>query len=682
MSEFITRVPNDLRIMRLGMGYDTEGGKKCNPAFHLDKLNRRGYIIQAEGTLDQSVTSNASSSEISSSSFFQLAGEAEVTYWGVTASVGASMDTEQSASNSSFKQNIVVQSIIKDEALEMIGIIGMTKPVYNSAFTEFQQYYKDVVTAATPSEYFRKYDRFTAMYGDSCITRLNLIAGSALKVTVSDSTSSESKSDKYGAEGSVSTFGGGVAVASNWGKSMQSQLSEQSLIVEVFHEPRSAVTAKFVNDLRDKYIDLNAMAELTQFPKDETPEIIKPTIPPPPEDGEEEDPPKLHTTPKEIQEETDKNESPEQRKQKREKRKQMVKKSKAGAIVRNHNVVKKSGKKSTDVSRLTKKKTSSVVTEEEIRLVEEEVSRNSNFWDLGGFSPQSFVTTKWSTLFPDLKKEFPITENRIYITRLWMFYLTRLEFLQYLHFIIDVGDDLAEYWDKYSPGGVKADLLNTKSDAANFSDRCDKLKEDIAVVLKNNSDFSEADYLEKVLLFDERLGEDREFSSLMVYNTFFQYYDLFHNNPLGFVVGFDTTRGVRSYYNSRSNANASGPMGNKRLAILLIDANRRYPVINVNGNTTMAAYDASPNRPRFVAGGRGSGAIPIVHLNKDPNNAFAEEAYWTKIAIDTGVEYYYYGVNYRHLQLNGGKMAGVPFLSKLPYDSIVSPLLRSEEEEA
>merc|ERR1712238_483443 len=150
---------------------------------------------------------------------------------------------------------------------------------------------------------------------------------------------------------------------------------------------------------------------------------------------------------KEIQEETDKKESPEQRKQKRKKRKQMVDKSKAGTVVRDHNNAKKSGKKSTGVSRSTMKKTTSVVTEEEIRLVEEEVSRDSSTWDLGGFSPQSFETTKWSALFPDLKREFPLTENRIYITRLWLFYLTRLEFLQYLCFLIDVGDDLAESWD-------------------------------------------------------------------------------------------------------------------------------------------------------------------------------------------------------------------------------------------
>merc|ERR1712238_129813 len=471
-------------------------------------------------------------------------------------------------SNTSFEQNVVVQSIIEGEALVMTGITAMTEPVFNSAFKGFQDYYRNVVTAATPSDYFQAYDAFTALYGDSCITRLNLIAGSALKVTVSDSTSSTSKSDKYGAEGSVSTFGGGASVASNWGKSMESQQANQNLKIDVFHEPRTSVTATFVNDLRDTYVSEKLLGEAITDPKftpGKTPKIKIPNIPPPPEKVEDKEPPKRVLSDKEIQEETDKKESPEQRKQKRKKRKQMVDKSKAGTVVRDHNNAKKSGKKSTGVFRLSMKKTTSVVTEEEIRLVEEEVSRDSSTWDLGGFSPQSFETTKWSTLFPDMKKEFPLTENRIYITWLWLFYLTRLEFLQYLRFLIDVGDDLAEYWVKYS-GGVKADLLNTKSDARNFSDRCDKLKEDIVVVLKNNSDFSEADYLEKVLLFDERLGEDREFSSLMVYNTFFQYYDLFHDNPLGFVVGFDTTRGVRSYYNSRSNANASGPMGNKRLA--------------------------------------------------------------------------------------------------------------------
>mmetsp|Transcript_46661 Transcript_46661/g.52686 ORF Transcript_46661/g.52686 Transcript_46661/m.52686 type:complete len:672 (+) Transcript_46661:75-2090(+) len=669
MSEFITRVPNELRTYRLGMGYDTEGGERRNAAFHLDKLDKRSHIIRGEGSLRQSVTANASSSDISSNSFFQLAGKAEVTFWGVKASVSASMETEQSVSKTSFEQNVVVQSIIEGEAMEMTGITAMTKPVYNSAFEGFQKYYENVVTAATPSDYFQAYDTFTALYGDSCITRLNLIAGSALKVTVADSTNSTSKSDKYGAEGSVSTFAGGASVASNWGKSMQSQQGNQDLEIDVFHEPRSAVTAKFVMDLRDKYVSekLDGMKNIEpKFTPGITPEIVRPTIPDPPERVDDKEPPKRGLSDKEIQEETDKKESPEQRKQKRKKRKQMVDKSKAGTIVRDHNAAKKSGKKSTGVSRLSMKKTTSVVTEEEIRLVEEEVSRDST-WDLGGFSPQSFETTKWSTLFPDLKKEFPLTENRIYITWLWLFYLTRLEFLQYLCFLVDVGDELADYWDRRS-GGVKADLGNTKSDVTNFSVRCDQLKEDIVVVLKNNSDFSEADYLEKVLLFDERLGEDRDFSSQKVYDTFFDYYDVFHNNPLGFVA-ISKFGDAPFYKSSRSDSNYWAPIGNKLLPVLLIDASRVYPVINVDGASAMVDYDPRLNRFSVYSDD------PIFSYQKDLYNAFAEEAY-VKFGKTT-----YYGVSYRQLLLNGGKMFGVPFLSKLPFDSIVSPLSRSEEEE-
>merc|ERR1712238_220036 len=493
-------------------------------------------------------------------------------------------------------------------------------------------------------------------------------------------------------------MGGGVAVASNWGKSMQSQLSEQSLIVEVFHEPRSAVTAKFVNDLRDKYIDLNAMAELTQFPKDETPEIIKPTIPPPPEDGEEEDPPKLHTTPKEIQEETDKNESPEQRKQKREKRKQMVKKSKAGAIVRNHNVVKKSGKKSTDVSRLTKKKTSSVVTEEEIRLVEEEVSRNSNFWDLGGFSPQSFVTTKWSTLFPDLKKGFPLTEKQIYITRLWMFYLTRLEFLQYLSFLVDVGDDLAAYWAS-QPGGEKANLENIKIDVTIFANHCtDKLKKKILSKSEEDSDFSEADYFEIVLSFDEQLRDVRGFKSIKVYEKFFDNYDVFHENPLGFVDASKSptsfkymTRIIsRSPHSSQRGTSFEWkPTDGKSLAALLIDARRCYPVINVDGNSVMAYYQpefttyyfgkiAFQLKPEFKIVSRGDFPTGdfLKTFRQDPSNEFAQEIFspTPTVASPNLINCRFYGLNYEHLKYTNNKMFGVPFLNKLPFDSVVLPL--------
>jgi len=65
---------------------------------------------------------------------------------------------------------------------------------------------------------------------------------------------------------------------------------------------------------------------------------------------------------------------------------------------------------------------------------------------------------------------------------------------------------------------------------------------------------------------------------------------------------------------------------------------------------------------------------PLTALKKVPNT-LAEEAY------SDGGNTIFYGVSDRELRLNGNTMVGVPFLSKLPYDDIVSPLLRPEEEE-
>jgi len=326
------------------------------------------------------------------------------------------------------------------------------------------------------------------------------------------------------------------------------------------------------------------------------------------------------------------------------------------------------------------------VTEEEIRLVEEEVSRDSSTWDLGGFSPQSFETTKWSTLFPDLKKEFPLTENRIYITRLWMFYLTRLEFLQYLHFLIDVGDDLAKWWAS-QPGGVKAILVNTENDAKFFAIHSDTLKKKIMKKLEDNSDFSEADYLETVLLFDEELRDDRHFTSKKVYNTFFDNYDVFHENPLGFVeASLFKMNELQQKYMTRKGPKVMDrqwewhtfewkPTDGKRLPALLTDARRCYPVINVDGNSVMVYYQPcdceygthKPIKREFIAVDYKNW---LMAFWKDPNtnNEFARETY------DTGTKLRFYGLNYEHLERNGGKMVGVPFLGKLPFDSVLSPL--------
>lgn len=239
--------------------------------------------------------------------------------------------------------------------------------------------------------------------------------------------------------------------------------------------------------------------------------------------------------------------------------------------------------------------------------------------------------------------------------------------LQYLHFLIDVSDDLARTWLQ-RPGGKKANLDNTKIDAKIFSKLCEDLKTKIVEAL-NEPGFSQVDYLDIILDFDDQVRIEKRFvfSSIKVYDTFFDNYDMFHENPLGFVrVSYDDNN--RPTYVATGQTNNIKPIDGRKLPLLLTDALRCYPVINVDGNTVLVYYSK-----------HGHFGMQEFHFledyHKDPNDGFAREAY-TNLASPHKT--YYYGVNYDHLDINGGMMVGVPFLSKLPFDNIVSALDRDD----
>jgi len=182
--------------------------------------------------------------------------------------------------------------------------------------------------------------------------------------------------------------------------------------------------------------------------------------------------------------------------------------------------------------------------------------------------------------------------------------LTRIEFLEYLNIIDDVGDDIAPHW-----GEEKANLRNTKIDVQIFSELCDYLKKKIKFALDHQSVFSQVDYLDMIVDFNEKLDQkrdDRSFSSMKVYDTFFDNYDLFHNNPLGFVQVSHSGNGVE--YTAVADPItlhhpiALHPVGTHVLPTLLTDARRCYPVINVDGNAVMVAYQRGigTQRGQFV----------------------------------------------------------------------------------
>jgi len=218
----------------------------------------------------------------------------------------------------------------------------------------------------------------------------------------------------------------------------------------------------------------------------------------------------------------------------------------------------------------------------------------------------------------------------------------------------------------------------------------------------NKPDFSQENYLDQILVFDQELREKKSFASIKVYDTFFANYDVFNKNPVGFVHASTQREGsnTKEAYHTHNRdvfitfTNKFDKLiDNLRLPALLDDARLCYPVINVNGESVMVAYQRDfplptaldPFSPaeliNIVIGvelGLGkSGFFPVNHedffqvFHKNPLGPFTDESYRP---LNPLCSERFYGVDYDILEVNSGNMVGVPFLKKLPFNSVVSPL--------
>lgn len=582
MKEFCPKIPETFRSIRLGQGYDSNTGsvKTGSAAFRLDRLNKKGYIVRGSGNLEQNVIVNCSSSQIAEQSFFTMDGKAEISFWSAKAAIEGSMKIETSSSAQSSEQNIVVQSVIKGESLKLSGMTTMTKDVYNCTFQGFREYYKNIVTAPNVIQYTEAYEEFTAMYGDSYVSKVNLVAGSALKISMTQDRDSQYDADKFSAKGGVSALVGGIAVATAWGSKMQELTTGRKMECSIHHEPHNSVTREFVEEEFTKYNgqDIKELGEYTfptEIPDAEVPEI--PVYDGSDKEDKEEEVPTLSLSKNNIKKKIDKDEKKEKddagkqnlsleeyRKEKDEEIKGMVDATVPKIIVEwarrlqppdnmpepmivketqtddKKNRVDDEGEKNDEVQ------FSRGLPQLSVQKVKQ--NNNSSTSDLGGFVPQSYETTPWTDLCPDLVRSFPLTKNQIFVSRLWTFYLTRVEFLQYLYFL----EKLQASFPDDNTSKLQKDM-SIEFDATLFENECDQYRDYIVSESGNKRDITEKKYTELINNFAYRMNKEPFkglFNSAARYATFFEKYDFFHDNPYGFCCIFEYNKLTpnRHYY--------------------------------------------------------------------------------------------------------------------------------------
>jgi hypothetical protein len=249
------------------------------------------------------------------------------------------------------------------------------------------------------------------------------------------------------------------------------------------------------------------------------------------------------------------------------------------------------------------------------------------------------------------------------------YYLTRIQFYQYLIFLQDVGSDL-----------IKNDAIS--DDIKSYGDFCKKLlnyirKQQIGVsrIILSPTFFSET------TKFFESLFSTTTFYSTSVYDNFFNNYQFLLNCSYGFILTYTDyeVTGVTYYFCQGEQQPKPVPTSPFTLHNMLGDAIRWYPVIQRDGNVVMTAF--INGKWKIVAYEKV--AQPIWNGDCHINQYDGLFGYYSFNWNDAGdvpvppVGYHgaletprLYPVGIRSISNYKGRIRGYPFMSEVPFDCL------------
>lgn len=564
-------IPEEIRGANIGTCYDPITRTLISDKLAIDPSKLEESAVNfINGIGELFLDANSSTEKSAEDSFFG----ADIKVKSGWATIGFKTSFSSFKSNNNESLNCYCSYVYKGQKLQLYNV--GSKKLFKYMSDEFQEEFTKVIKSRSTSEYLSNYFNFISKFGYGCVTSLYLTSGSAFEIRIKYSDAEKADSSKYGAEIAVATPLAGGAVAAEFANGIRKADSSASIYVIAKQIPQDTPTKNWCFAMMDKVID----AGLEKLSK--TPTLIEPYS----GDGPKapEIPVGIPST-KEIPTGKSFNVTNEIKKEIMQKdnfngtwtQYQDAQNNLYNDLIANK-IVEEGKNANTIEKNMRARRPVLYGTRSNLDFIEYEANENtsssksSTLWNLGQYMPFDYEVTAWNKLFPELNAiNIPTTFTSMYISKIFMYYLTRVQFSRYLYFLSDVGGELCKN-------------TSINDDADIFREECNKLLSRIQSMISSNKKFDKIDYISIMSDFETRINNLRPFFSKKVYKYFYDNYIFFVENAYGFIV---TLNG--SYY-------IDGGKGKEfptpfSLLPMMKDASRAYPVVRQDGSIILAGFE-------------------------------------------------------------------------------------------
>lgn len=590
MKKLSEMFPKELRMVRLGTCYNNLDNKLIlnTRAFNLENIPPNKLIFDPGlGSLD--FISNSSSSINAFEGYFGASIKGEMGFSCCKASAELNMSLATANQDDNQKICSYLTYTIKGASISVMQSIPELQFSWMSE--EFKYLYTKLVEAPD-SQKLKYYNTFTKTFGHGVVTHIDLASGAYGKFEITSNETANSLELKFGASMAVGTPKGGVSGAIEAGAKFQNALKNASLEIHTDWYPSTSPAKKWAMDLYSlgKEQGMSILSQKTNLKDLPVPDkVTAPEFPVFVKPKEK----KLPEPNPDVKDESYLNNKSELSK---EDFKALISEENLSTeqIVKESNQISKDNldlKKTTQSSPLLKS-TRPITNIEFTDEIEMATSTGANSFtnELGDYIPSNFKLTPWTDLFPDLKIQLKPTKNSLLISKVNIFYYTRLQFGQYLQFLSTLP------YENTKQSSLEMEVIE-------YFKICEQFM-DYASNNLNGLKFQESQYAKTIKYFNKLLNKlinSKKFSNKEIYDRFFEHYSTFQEFAYGVIPYFKYYKfngGNTCYPKSSDEAPKTSWYCNmpligckKKDKEIYPEAIRFYPVLTKDGKCHFVYYD-------------------------------------------------------------------------------------------